>query len=141
MEQRIDESLWQERLWGVMFTVFAVLAVVLASVGLYGLMAHTVAQRTREIGIRVALGAGQGSVGRMIVREAMALVSVGVAMGSLAAVAAGRLIRGLLHGVPPHDPATCAGVGAALCATGLIAAWIPAFRAARIDPIRAMKTE
>jgi putative ABC transport system permease protein len=71
----------------------------------------------------------------------MALVVVGVAMGSLAAVAAGRLIRGLLHGVPPHDPATCAGVGAALCATGLIAAWIPAFRAARIDPIRAMKTE
>jgi putative ABC transport system permease protein len=141
MERRIDESLWQQRLWGVMFSAFATLALVLASVGLYGLMAHAVAQRTREIGIRIALGADQGSVGRMVVREAIALVLVGVALGSVAAVAAGRLIRGLLHGVPPHDPATFVTVAVALCASGLVAAWVPAYRASRVDPIRALRSE
>jgi putative ABC transport system permease protein len=141
MERRIDESLWQERLWGVMFSVFAALAVLLAAVGLYGLMAHAVAQRTREIGIRIALGARQASVGRMIVGEALTLVGAGVVVGAVAALAASRVIRGLLHGVPPHDPATYFVVGGVLCVTGLAAAWIPALRATRVDPIRALRSE
>jgi putative ABC transport system permease protein len=141
MERRIDESLWQERLWGVMFTVFATLAVLLAAVGLYGLMAHTVAQRTREIGLRIALGAGRASVGGMVVGDAMVLVGAGLVLGSAAALAAGRLLRGLLHGVPPHDPATYAVVAAVLCATALVAAWIPAQRASRVDPVLALRSE
>jgi predicted permease len=141
MERRIDESLWQERLWSVMFSVFAALAVLLAAVGLYGLMAHAVAQRTREIGIRIALGARQASVGRMIVGEALTLVGADVVVGAVAALAASRVIRGLLHGVPPHDPATYFVVGGVLCVTGLAAAWIPALRATRVDPIHALRSE
>ena len=101
MEQRIDESLWQQRLWGLMFTVFAVVALALAAVGLYGVMAHGVAQRTREIGIRIALGAGPSGVGAMVVHEAMVLVAAGLLIGGVIAAAVGRLIAGLLYGVPP----------------------------------------
>jgi putative ABC transport system permease protein len=141
MERRVDESLWQRRLWGVLFTGFAVLALALAAVGLYGVMSHTVAQRTREIGIRMALGDLPLRTGRTVVREGMRLVAVGLVVGGVAALGAGRLIAGLLFGVPPHDAATFATVIAVLVATALAAIVIPAYRAARVDPIVALRTD
>jgi putative ABC transport system permease protein len=141
MERRIDESLWQRRLWGVMFTAFAALALVLAAVGLYGVISHSVAQRTKEIGVRMALGAAPIGVGRMVLHEAMRLVSIGLVIGIAAALASGRLIGSLLHGVPANDPVTFAIVAAVLCVTGAIAVWIPAYRASRVDPIVALRTE
>jgi predicted permease len=141
MERRVDESLWQRRLWGVLFTGFAVLALALAAVGLYGVMSHTVAQRTREIGIRMALGDLPLRTGRTVVREGMRLVAVGLVVGGVAALGAGQLIAGLLFGVPPHDAATFATVIAVLVATALAAIVIPAYRAARVDPIVALRTD
>jgi putative ABC transport system permease protein len=140
MERTMDESLWQRRLWGVIFTAFAVLALALAAVGLYGVMSYTVAQRTREIGIRVALGAQPGGVRRMVVREGMALAGVGVAIGLAGAVALSRLVKGLLFGVAATDPLTYA-ITPLLAAVACIACWIPARRAARVDPLVALREE
>lgn len=141
MDQRIDESLWQRRLWGVLFAGFASLALLVAAVGLYGTVSHSVAQRTRELGIRVALGDRPTRMGAMIVREGMMLVVSGVAIGIVGALGAGRLITGLLHGVPAHDPGTIAAVALVLFAAGLAALVIPARRASRVDPIVALRAD
>jgi predicted permease len=141
MAQRVDDSLWQQRLWGVLFSGFALLALALAAVGLYGVMSHTVAQRTREIGIRMALGDRPLRMGRMVVREGMNLVAIGLVVGGVAAFGAGRLIGGLLFGVAPHDAITFATVVVVLIGAALAAIVIPAYRAARVDPIVAMRSE
>ena len=141
MAQRMDESLWQHRLWSVMFAGFASLALLVAVVGLYGIVSHGVAQRTRELGIRVALGDRPARMGGMIVREGMTLVVGGVAIGIVGALGAGRLLAGLLHDVPPHDPGTLAAVAVVLFAAGLVAIVLPARRAARVDPIVALRAD
>jgi putative ABC transport system permease protein len=141
MERRIEESLWQRRLWGVMFTAFAVLALALAAVGLYGVISHGVAQRTREFGIRMALGAEPSGVSRIVLREAMTVVAIGMVLGVAVALAAGRAIAHLLHGVPAHDPVTFLTVAIVLSVTAAAAAWVPARRAARVDPIVAIRAE
>ena len=141
MDRRIDESLWQRRLWGVLFTAFAFLSLLLAAVGLYAVMSHAVAQRTREIGIRLALGGRPLELGWIVIREGMALVAVGVVAGALAALMAGRAIATLLHDVPAHDPATFVIVTAVLTVSGLAAVILPAQRAARVDPIITLKQE
>jgi putative ABC transport system permease protein len=141
MDRRIEDSLWQRRLWGIMFTTFAVLALALAAVGLYGVVSHGVAQRTREFGIRMALGAEPGGVRGMVLREAMRLVAIGLALGVAGALAMGRVIASLLHGVPPHDPLTFALVALVLCAAAIAAVWIPSRRASCVDPIVALKAE
>ncbi len=141
MERRMAESLWQQRLWGTLFAAFAALALGLAAVGLYGVMSHAVEQRRREIGIRMALGAAPSGVGTMVVREAMALVGGGLAVGIACALGVGRLIGGLLYGVAPYDPVIFGVVAAILCITALAAAWIPAMRASRVDPIIALRSD
>jgi ABC-type antimicrobial peptide transport system permease subunit len=141
MERRVDESLWQRRLWGVLFSGFAVLALALAAVGLYGVTSYTVTQRTREIGIRMALGDRPLRMGRTVVREGMNLVGVGLVVGAVAAFGAGRLIEGLLFGVRPHDLVTFVTVVAVLTAAALAAIVIPAYRAAHVEPIVALRTE
>jgi putative ABC transport system permease protein len=120
---------------------FAAIAVLLAVVGLYGLIAYSVAQRTREIGIRMAMGAMAGGVVRMIVRDGMVLAASGVAIGTAAAAALAPALGTLLFGVKPLDPPTFAGVAALLLAVAAVATWVPARRATRIDPTRALRAE
>jgi len=140
VEQR-DESLSSERLLTTLSICFGLLAALLASIGLYGVMAYTVARRTPEIGLRMALGASLRSVRGLVLREAMIMTAVGLGIGLPAAVAAGRLARSLLFGVAPGDPLLLLGAGALLVGIMLLAAWLPARRAARIDPLVALRSE
>jgi len=120
---------------------FGLLALLLAAVGLYGVMAYTVARRTREIGIRMAIGSSATAVLWLIGREAMVLVGAGVAAGMAAGVLAARLIAGSLAGVSPADPAAILGAIAVMLAVSGAAAAVPARRAARIDPLAALRYE
>jgi len=124
-----------------MLTAFGVLALVLAAVGLYGVLSYSVAQRTREMGVRIAIGAGRRDVIGLIVGRAMRLTAVGLGVGVLLAAGAGILLRSQIFGVSPLDPATFAGVVALLAVVALLSAWLPARRAARVDPIIALQAE
>ena len=129
------------RLVMVLLLIFAGLAVVLASIGLYGVMAYMVGQRTGEIGIRVALGAAPGVVQRMVVLEGLRLAGVGILLGALAALGLTRLLQSFLFDVHPSDPGIYAGIAALLCLVALCACWLPARRASRIDPLVALRAE
>jgi putative ABC transport system permease protein len=115
------------------------LAVLIASVGIAGVLAFAVGARTNEIGTRMSLGADSGPVQRMILKEGGALVAIGLALGVTGAFFSAGVMRGLLFGVAPHDPTTFVGVGVSMAAVGIIACWIPALRAARIDLAIAMQ--
>jgi predicted permease len=120
---------------------FAMLALLLAAIGIYGVMAYLVSQRTREIGIRVALGARPSSVVRLIVMYALGLAAAGVAIGLVAAVLLSRVMAGLLYQISPTDPWTFGGITLVLFATALVAAMTPARRAARVDPMIALRAD
>jgi len=141
MERVISDSIWQRRLWGALFGAFAVLALLLSSVGIYGVMSYLVSQRGREIGIRMALGSSQSSVLGLITGEGMLLVGVGLVAGVAAALVLARLLRGLLYGVTSHDPITLITVPILLAVVALVACVIPARRASRIDPLLALRQE
>jgi putative ABC transport system permease protein len=141
MEQIMDESLWQRRLWETLFAVFAALALILAAVGIYGVMSYLVTQRTREIGIHTALAARRAAVVSMVLRHGMGLVLLGVATGMGAAFAMARVIRGMLFGISANDPLTFAMVPLFLAAVALAACYIPARRAAGVDPLIALRQE
>jgi putative ABC transport system permease protein len=134
MSELVDAQLARPRFYLVLVGVFAVLAVVLAAVGVYGVVAYVVAQRTREIGVRMALGAGQGDVVRLMLWQGLRPAMVGLAVGLGAALAGSRLIQGLLFEVPPHDLATYAGVTVLLLAIVAVACAIPARRASDVPP-------
>lgn len=136
-----DQSISQERLFATLCGALAALAVLLAGVGLYGLLAYNVARRTGEIGLRMALGATRGHIARTIVREALLLAGVGLALGVPTALVLARLIRSQLYGVEPGDPATLLGTAGALLVLAALAAWLPAHRAARVEPIAALRAE
>jgi ABC-type antimicrobial peptide transport system permease subunit len=121
--------------------MFAALALLLSAVGIYGVTAYAVAQRTREIGVRMAIGASAGNVVRMVLSSALRTVAVGLATGAVAALAAARLISSQLYGVSARDPVTFAAIGGLLLAVALAASGIPALRAARIDPMTALRAE
>ncbi|HKQ98807.1 MAG TPA: ABC transporter permease [Candidatus Polarisedimenticolia bacterium] len=129
------------RLVMVFLAVFAGLAVVLAGIGLYGVMAYTVGQRTGEIGIRVALGASLGAVQRMVVMEGLRLALGGIVLGAVAALVVTRLLQQFLFEIRPSDPPTYLAIAALLCLVALAASWIPARRAARVDPLVALRAE
>jgi predicted permease len=141
MEQVIKDSTQRENFNMLMLTVFAGLALLLAAVGIYGLMSYAVEQRTQEIGIRMALGAGRGAMMKMILTQGMRLVIVGVVIGLAAAFGLTRLLAGLLFGVKAGDPLTFAAVALILTVVALFAAFVPAQRATRIDPILALRQE
>ena len=126
-------------------SLFGSLALVLASVGLYGLLAFSLVQRTREIGLRMALGARRGRIAWLVVREALLLVGLGIAVGVPAALVAARLgssqIAGLLFGLDAADPATIAAASLVLLTVAVLSAWLPARRASRLDPIVALRAE
>jgi len=141
MEQVLDDTLAGDRVVAYLCLVFALLATLLAAVGLYGVMAYSVARRTREIGLRVALGAPRGAVIGMILREAMKMAAAGVFLGLPAFFVMSRLAGSLLYGLAPYDPASVlAGVGVILLSVSL-AAFGPAVKAARTDPTTALRYE
>lgn len=141
IEDTIDASLLNERLVAGLSALFGALATLLAVIGLYGVMAYTVEQRTREIGIRVALGAQRGNVVWLVLREVMAMVAIGFAIGLPLAWFASKMVASLLFGIQPNDPVTIAGAVAVLGSVVLIAGYVPAVRASRVDPLRALRYE
>jgi predicted permease len=141
MEAQLDESLLNERIIATLSTAFGALATMLAVIGLYGVMAFTVARRTREIGVRMALGAVAGDVVWLVMREVLALVVSGIALGLVAAWGLHRVIGSQLYGVTPSDPLTIAGAAAVLAAVALAAGYLPALRATRVNPVLALRYE
>jgi len=139
VEQIRDESVSPRRLNAVLVSSFGILAMLVAAVGIAGVLAFSVTARTNEIGVRMSLGADSARVQRMVLSEGGRLVLIGLAVGVAGALALTRLIRGLLFGVPPHDPVTLAIVALIMAVVGIGACWIPAFRAARIDPAIALR--
>jgi len=138
---QINESLFQARLFAQLTSFFGALAALLACVGLYGVMAFAVSRRTREIGVRMALGASRAEIVEMILRETFVLLGLGIVIGILAALGAARLISSLLYGIAPNDPYTCVAVCAVLAGVALVACYIPARRAMRVDPMVALRYE
>jgi len=141
MQGLVDRSIWDRRLYGTMFTLFAGIALLLAAIGVYGVVAYAVAQRTHEIGVRVALGAEKGDVLRLVVGRGLGLTAAGVALGVLGAVGFTRVLRSQLYGVGPFDPLSFALTALLLLAVALLASYLPARRATRVDPMVALRHE
>jgi putative ABC transport system permease protein len=141
MNQILADSIAPQRLAAMLLTVFAALALLLAIVGIYGVMAYSVTQRTHEIGVRMALGAQTGDVLKMVIKQGMMLVSIGVAIGLAAAFALVRAMSSLLYGVSASDPSTYLTIAALLILVAMLANYIPARRAAKVDPMIALRCE
>ena len=141
--QHLDSNLdlWLVRAGAALFSIFGALALGLAVVGLYGVKAYSVARRTREIGIRMALGAQAGAVLRMIMREGSIMLFSGVTIGLLLAIATAKILSGLLYGVRALDPVAFTVAPLVLIIAALIATWLPARRATRVDPAQALRAE
>ena len=137
----VRSSLGQERLSFWLLSEFGVCGVLLATLGIYGVVSSGVTRRTHEVGIRLALGAAPGRVLALVIREGLTTASIGMILGFAGAIFTSRLLRGLLFGLGPLDAVTYVSVGAGLLAVALLAAWIPARRATRIAPVEALRTD
>jgi putative ABC transport system permease protein len=141
MEKTIDESLGTQRLSMTLLATLASLALILAAVGIYGVMSYTVSQRTHEIGIRLAIGAQPRDVFRLVLGHGMTLTLIGVVVGLMGAFGLTRLMTGMLFSVEPTDPATFAGIAVLLIGVALVACYLPGRRATRVDPLVALRYE
>jgi predicted permease len=137
----IASSTGAARALATLTTVFALVALTLAAVGIFGVMSFVVAQRRREMGIRIALGAKGGQIAAMVVRHGLRLTAVALALGLAGALSSGRLLASQLYGVAPHDPVALGAVAALLAAVALVACWLPARRASRVDPKMSLQAE
>jgi putative ABC transport system permease protein len=137
----VDASVVRERFSMTLMTAFALVALLLCASGIYGIISFTTAQRTREIGVRMALGADGQTIQRMVLREGSAVIAAGVALGLAGALAGARLLQSLLFEVRPGDPLTMAVVCTVLSVVGLSACYVPARRATRVDPLVALRNE
>jgi predicted permease len=141
MDATIERSYWQQALYSKMFTGFAAIALVLAAVGVYGVISYSVSQRTREIGVRVALGAQRTNVLQLIVGHGALLAALGIVVGLAGALGVTRFLRSMLYGVSPFDPVSFVAVTAVLSTIAFLASYVPARRAARVDPVEALRAE
>lgn len=141
MKQVVTNEVWQERFFAIVFAAFGILALVLAMVGLYGIMAYAVSRRTHEMGIRMALGASAGEIRRMVLMQSGRLVAIGLVLGSVGALALTPLLKSQLYEVRPGDPVTLAVVALLLMAAAMAASYLPARKATAIDPILALRDE
>jgi putative ABC transport system permease protein len=141
MEQIVGESLAGDRFAASLFAAFAAVALILAAIGIYGVMSFAVAQRTHEIGLRMALGAAPGQVLEMVLREGMLLACGGLLLGLAGAYAVGRTMKSVLYGISAIDPLAIGAVAAILVLSAALACYLPARRATRVDPLVALRHE
>jgi predicted permease len=141
MTEHMGASLFANRLGGILLSVFGLLALGLSALGIYSVVSYTVSRRVKEIGLRVALGAARRDVLQLIVGQSMTLVLLGLLIGGVLGIGVGRLLRSQLFGISPADPLTFGTIALLLCVIALLASWLPARRAARIDPLVALKSE
>jgi predicted permease len=141
IEEHLRDALFLPRLTGALFGVFGFLGLSLAAVGLYGVMSYWVSRRTREIGIRLAVGARMGEVQRLVIRQGMVITAIGIVPGLIAAWALAKLFTSLLYGIATHDTATFVMVPLFLAAVALLACWIPSRRASKVDPSITLRHE
>jgi ABC-type antimicrobial peptide transport system permease subunit len=139
MAQAVSRSLWRQRFQSEVLGVFAILALLLAAVGMYGVISYAVAQRSRELSVRIALGATRGHVMSLIVGQGTRLAAIGVVIGLAGAFSLTGVLRQLLYSVSPTDPFTFVVVPLALASIAIFASWVPARRAMRVDPVDAMR--
>ena len=139
--QAVDDSIFEQRMLAAIGGFFGILALVLAAVGLYGVVAYSTARRTAEIGVRIALGARRAQVVWLILRDSLSMVGLGLAIGLPAALGAARAVRAMLFEIPPGDPPALVLTAAVLAASGLAAAYLPARRAASVDPSTVLRAE
>jgi putative ABC transport system permease protein len=141
MTEVISRSVWQPRLYAILFGVFAAVALALASIGVYGVMAYSVSERTREIGVRVALGAQRRDVLKLVVAQGMALTLIGAGLGLVGALGLTRLMQSMLFEVSATDPLTFAALAVLLSVVAMLACYLPARRATKVDPMVALRCE
>jgi putative ABC transport system permease protein len=141
LQSSLSDMIASPRFLSLLLSLFAGLALCLALVGVYAVMAYAVAQRSAEVGLRIALGAERRDVLNMVLGQAFKLTAIGLAIGLVAAALASRILRSLLFGVTAADPATYSGAMLLLAAAGILAGYIPAWRASRIDPLEALRQE
>jgi hypothetical protein len=141
MEELMDSSLARPRMYAVLLGLFAVLAVTIAGVGVYGVMAYAVAQNTREIGLRMALGARTNEVLRLVVGKAAVLTSIGLLLGFGGAIAVGQYLQSMIFGLTPSDLVTYVAVAAAFAVVAIVAAYVPALRATKVNPLVALRAD
>jgi ABC-type antimicrobial peptide transport system permease subunit len=141
MEARVDDAMWRTRAGAWLLGAFAFLALLLTAIGIFGVVAQSGAQRTAEIGVRMALGARSSDVVRLMLRRAAVVTGTGVAAGLVAALGLTRLLESMLYGVRAHDPLTFAAVAMLLASVACLACYLPARRAARVDAVVALRSE
>jgi predicted permease len=141
MDEAIAASIATQRSSATLVGGFSILALFLGALGLYGVLTYSVTRRTREIGIRIALGSPRAKICGLIVRQGIIMVSLGILAGVIISVACGPLVRHFVYGVTPHDPAMITGAATLLVAIAILACWLPARRAMNVDPMKALRTE